>query len=144
MTELAELTDPDLVKYTVKARRMVGRWAGIRGPGRKNTNPNEGLYTRHGKFFQVLNLRLVLTISVKAGVVMIRIVEAIDSNYNRIAQSLHSPGRRARRRKRRCWRTWWRSPPRPWLCTTGARCWWWAEVPQVSPLPWRPGEPGRM
>ena len=44
--ETTELTDPDLVKYTIKARRMVGRWAGIRGPGRKNNNPSESVYTR--------------------------------------------------------------------------------------------------
>ena len=49
MTELTELTDPDLVKYTIKARRMVGRWAGIRGPGRKNNNPTEAVYTREGE-----------------------------------------------------------------------------------------------
>ena len=54
MTELAELTDPDLVKYTIKARRMVGRWAGVRGPGRKNNNPTEAVYTREEQQEEVL------------------------------------------------------------------------------------------
>ena len=52
MTEPTELTDPDLVKYTIKARRMVGRWAGIRGPGRKNNNPTEAVYSREERQVQ--------------------------------------------------------------------------------------------
>jgi len=46
MSSIETLTDEDLSKYTVKARRMIGRWAGIRGPGRKNMNPSENVMTR--------------------------------------------------------------------------------------------------
>jgi len=46
VSTLDNLTDEDMTKYTVKARRMIGRWAGIRGPGRKNRNPHENVISR--------------------------------------------------------------------------------------------------
>ena len=36
-------------KHTVQARRMIGRWAGIRGPGRKNMNPTESVLSREAQ-----------------------------------------------------------------------------------------------
>jgi len=38
----------ELAKYEGKAKRMIGRWAGVRGPSRKNNTPTEGVYTRDG------------------------------------------------------------------------------------------------
>lgn len=40
------LDQADLDKYTSRAQRMIGRWAGVRGPGRKNTVPNEMILVR--------------------------------------------------------------------------------------------------
>ena len=42
-----------LWKSFSQARRMIGRWAGIRGPGRKNWNPNENVMTREEHLVQV-------------------------------------------------------------------------------------------
>jgi len=40
------ISGADLAKYEGKARRMIGRWAGVRGPSRKNNTPTEGFYSR--------------------------------------------------------------------------------------------------
>ena len=40
--------DKELAKYEGKAKRMIGRWAGIRGPARQNNTPTEGVYSREG------------------------------------------------------------------------------------------------
>jgi len=42
------INDKDLAKYEGKAKRMIGRWAGVRGPARKNNTPTEGVYSREG------------------------------------------------------------------------------------------------
>ena len=39
-------SDEILSKYESRAKRMIGRWAGIRGPARKNQTPTEGVHTR--------------------------------------------------------------------------------------------------
>jgi len=45
--QLESMEASDMDKYSARATRMIGRWAGIRGPSRKNANSvTEGVYTR--------------------------------------------------------------------------------------------------
>jgi len=46
VTENPEQVDANLEKYAGRAQRMIGRWAGVKGPERKTTSPTETVMMR--------------------------------------------------------------------------------------------------